>query len=333
MATAIGSARIPTTARAICAAWPSRPSGSSGTKNTAKTIGDADEEDLQLPALVAVRAAGADDQLTRAIRRLRGGRRGARRPRARPRRRRRRRSRAGLAPADGTSSSTGPGRIAIEVVASTIVAAAATPTIHQRRVGGRPVGKSSGTIVTTKDETRDEKQVAHEREQLGSRQRAGVRERPVGAVGAREEVRLEAQRDRGRTPSRRGFAGCRAMMSAPTSAYARCRTASTTSSAVATSSPGTLVGASRTRNAAAATNAAERPRSAQPARDDEIDPCSFTTSSFVRSSCLRVTLGRARHRRIGRGSRSRSAPRTSLVRPKSTAALMRPRLLSATLVA
>src|SRR4029453_7344153 len=37
IATAIGGARIPTIARAICAASPPSPSGSSGTKNTANT--------------------------------------------------------------------------------------------------------------------------------------------------------------------------------------------------------------------------------------------------------------------------------------------------------
>src|SRR5512132_1122942 len=73
------------------------------------------------------------------------------------------------------------------------------------------------------------------------------------------------------------FLGCRARMRTPTRAYPKCRNASTTSSAVATSSPGTSVGAPRTRNAAPVTNAAERPSSAQPVRDDDLGSCSFMT--------------------------------------------------------
>ena len=61
-------------------------------------------------------------------------------------------------------------------------------------------------------------------------------------------------------------------------------------------------------------NAAARPRSAQPARDDDVDSCSFMTSSFVRSSRMRVTLGRAWRGCIGRGARSCSASATILRR-------------------
>ena len=114
------------------------------------------------------------------------------------------------------------------------------------------------------------------------------------------------------------------MMSAPTSGNARFRTASTTSSAVATSSPGTSVGASRTRNAAAATNAAERPRSAQPARDDDdrsvLVHDLLLGAVFVHASHARSRSAPAHRPRLS----SRSAPTTILARPKSAAALMRP---------
>ena len=60
IATAIGNARIPTTARAICADLTAEAEWLVGHEEHREDEGDADEEDLQLPALLAVRAAGAD---------------------------------------------------------------------------------------------------------------------------------------------------------------------------------------------------------------------------------------------------------------------------------
>jgi hypothetical protein len=148
IAAALGSARIPTTARAICATSPARPSGSSGTKNTAKTSATAEKK------IFSCRRSAPRDRRARTMTE-------ASEPAAATKNRRSAVNSivsamlfapgipSGFAPADGTSSSTGPGRIAIEIVASATDAPATAPTSHQRFVGGRPVGKSSGTNVTT----------------------------------------------------------------------------------------------------------------------------------------------------------------------------------------
>ena len=142
-------ARIPTTARAICAGLSVEAEWLVGDEEHCEHDGHTDEEDLQLPALFSVRAADADN---------RGGERSdsreeeqeeSRRVRARPRRRRRPRFRAGSPPL--TERPRRPGREdRHRGRRKHDRTPAATPTIHQRRVGGRPVGKSSGTIVTTR---------------------------------------------------------------------------------------------------------------------------------------------------------------------------------------